>query len=151
MRFWRGFLLIHLTAWYILVLSLWHLSISDARLSCSRFLSSFNILTMSWRILLHCLFNSLTLSLLTVELIRRWSSFCWFDNRSTTWLCIRWFLFLVKPIVFVAASVILARIFPHEQHSILEVLAAEVLTAWFSRCRVWSPFNYTLLLFLSIL
>ena len=42
----------NLTASYILVLPLWHLSISDGSLSSSQFLSSFNILAVSCRILL---------------------------------------------------------------------------------------------------
>ena len=70
---------------------------------------------MSWSILLYCVFDSLTFSLLTVELIRRRNSFCWFDKRSASGLCIRWFfLFLVESIVFVAASVELARILCHD-------------------------------------
>ena len=58
MRFSRGFLALNLTTWYILVLSLRHLSISNARLSSSQFLFSFKMLAMSWRIVLHCVFNS---------------------------------------------------------------------------------------------
>ena len=114
MRFCTGFPLINLIAWYILVLSLWHLSVSYARLSRLRFLSSFNTLG-------RCVFNFLTFSLLTVEVKWRRSSFCWFDKRSATGLFDRWILlFLVKPIVFVAALVILARIFSHEVHAILQ-------------------------------
>ena len=63
---------------------------------------------MSLSILLCCVFNTLTFSLLTLKLLWRRSSFCWFDKYSTTGLCIWWFLlFLVKPFVFVAALVIL--------------------------------------------
>ena len=47
MRFSRGFLSLNLTTWYILVVSLRHLSISNARLSSSQFLSSFKMLAMS--------------------------------------------------------------------------------------------------------
>ena len=47
MRFSRGFLALNLTTWYILVLSLRHLSISNARLSSSQFLFSFKMLAMS--------------------------------------------------------------------------------------------------------
>ena len=70
---------------------------------------------MSWSILLYCVFDSLTFSLFTVELIRRRNSFCWFDKRSASGLCIRWiFLFLVESVVFVTASVELARILCHD-------------------------------------
>ena len=120
MRFCRGFLLIILIAWYILAL-LWHLSISNARLSSLPFLSSFNILVISWSILFRWVFNSVTFSLLTVELKRRRSSFSRSDTRSSTELCIWWFLlFLMRPIVFFAAPVILARIFSHAVHYSLQ-------------------------------
>ena len=42
-------------------------------------------------LLLCCVFSCLNFSLLTVELIRRRSSICWFDKCSTTGLCIPWF------------------------------------------------------------